>query len=68
MLKMIVIPLIFPKLILAVCSLDRKLSGKIGGWLLILVFVLNLVTEVIAVVVCLLLRPGGKITYFSLLY
>ena len=34
MLKMVVLPLIFPKLILAVTSLEGKLSGKLGALLM----------------------------------
>ena len=34
MLKMVVLPLIFPKLILAATALDGNLSGKLGGLLI----------------------------------
>ena len=43
MLKMVVLPLIFPRLILAVTALDGKLSGKLGALLIASYFIQNIV-------------------------
>ena len=58
MLKMLVLPLIFPKLILAVTTLDGKLSGKLGGLLIAIYFLQNIVNEVFSFVAATIIQPG----------
>ena len=58
MLKMVVLPLIFPKLILAVTALDGNLSGKLGGLLIAIYFLQNVVNEVFSVIAVFVIEPG----------
>jgi len=58
MLKSMVLPLIFPKLILAVSALDSKMSGKLGGLLILCYFLQNIINEGISILVTLLIEPG----------
>ena len=58
MLKMVVLPLIFPKLILAVTSLEGKLSGKLGALLMAIYFLQNVVNQIFSVMAAFLIQPG----------
>jgi len=59
MLKMVVLPLIFPKLILAVSALEKtKSSRKLGFLLISIYFVNNLVNECFSLFFCFTIRPG----------
>jgi len=58
MLKMVVLPLIFPKLVLAVSSLDGKLSGKLGALLVACYFTQNIVNEAFSVMAAFIIQPG----------
>ena len=55
---MVVIPLIFPKLILAASIIDQTSGGKMALWAIILYFGQNIVNEFLSVGFCFLLQPG----------
>eukprot|EP00092_Neocalanus_flemingeri_P031716 GFUD01034450.1.p1 GENE.GFUD01034450.1~~GFUD01034450.1.p1 ORF type:complete len:457 (+),score=74.11 GFUD01034450.1:121-1491(+) len=58
MLKMLVLPLIFPKLILAVTALDGKLSGKLGALLIVSYFLQNVVNAFLSIMAAFVIQPG----------
>ena len=69
MLKMVVLPLIFPKLVVAVTSMEGKLSGKLGALLVGIYFLQNLVSQILSVIAAFLIKPGvwsGNQTYKSI--
>lgn len=58
MLKGIIIPLVIPSLIVAVGSLDIKLSGKIGGRAIAFFMSTTLVAVVIGIILVTTIKPG----------
>ena len=66
MLKMVVLPLIFPKLILAVTSLEGKLSGKLGALLMGIYILQNVVNQIFSVIAVFVIQPGvGSVNHIA---
>jgi len=58
MLKGIIIPLVIPSLVVAVGSLDIKLSGKIGGRAIAFFMSTTLIAVIIGIILVTTIKPG----------